>query len=147
MPKAIKKRPPKKKPVPEKEVKSAALHALEALRKRQRQAIIAASAVVAVIILYVIYALYSSSAADKAYSFETEAYKYYYVTGTDEVLTGKDRWKKALELFQKSVDIKPTPTALFYLGNCYFNLGDFDNAIRQYNAFIDKFSSNKEILP
>ncbi|NOZ70263.1 MAG: tetratricopeptide repeat protein, partial [Deferribacteres bacterium] len=30
---------------------------------------------------------------------------------------------------------------------CYFNLGDFDNAIRQYNAFIDKFSSNKEILP
>ncbi len=146
MPRAIKKKTPRKKNVPEKEVKSAALHALEELRKRQKQAIIAASAVVAVIILYVIYALYSSSAARKAYSLETEAYKYYYATG-DEVLTGKDRWKKALELFQKSVDIRPTPTALFYLGNCYFNLGDFDSAVRQYNAFIDKFGGNREILP
>ncbi len=146
MPRAIKKKPAKKKPVPEKEVKSAALHALETLRKRQKQAVFAASAVVAVIILYVVYALYSSSVARKAYALETEAYKYYYVTG-EKALTGKDRWKRALELFQESVDIRPTPTALFYLGNCYFNLGEFDKAITQYNAFIDRFSSNREILP
>ncbi len=147
MPKAIKKRPAKKKPVQESEVKGAALLALDFIGKRRKQAIIAVSSVVVIVILYVIFALYSSSSVHKAYALETEAYRYYYAIGADDALPGKEKWEKALELFRKSVDIRPTPTALFYLGNCYFNLGDFDNAIKQYNTFIDEFSGDKGILP
>ncbi len=62
-------------------------------------------------------------------------------------MSEEGKWKKAIKLYQKSIDIKETPTALFYLGNCYYNLGDYDNAIKQYNVFIDKFRMTKGILP
>ncbi|MEW6603045.1 MAG: tetratricopeptide repeat protein, partial [Nitrospirota bacterium] len=50
-------------------------------------------------------------------------------------------------LYKKSVDTKMTPTALFYTGNCYYNLNDYDNAIKEYERFTGKFSSDKQILP
>jgi tetratricopeptide (TPR) repeat protein len=147
MPKVIKKRVAKKKPVQENEVKSAALQALYKIKERQKHLIIAVSIVAAVVILYVLFALYSSSLNKKAYSIEKEAYNIYYGAKSAEPMPDEEKWKKALELYEKSVDVKVTPTALFYLGNCYFNLGDYDNAIKEYNKFIDKFSSETGILP
>jgi len=147
MPKVIKKRSVKKKTVQSDEVKSVAFQAVEALKKKQQQVIIVVSAIVAVFVLLVVFSMYSSSQYKKAYSIEMDANQYYYGAGGDESLTQEDRWKKAMELFQQSVDAKATPTALFYLGNCYFNLGDYENAIKQYNIFADKFSGDKGILP
>lgn len=147
MPKIIKKRPARKKPVQENEVKSAALQALDKIKERQKQVIVAASVVIAIVILYAAFAIYSSSLSSKAYSLEKEAYKYYYGEIADKSMSDEDKWKKALELNKKSVDAKATPSALFYVGNCYYNLKDYDNAIKEYSRFIDKFSSNKAILP
>jgi tetratricopeptide (TPR) repeat protein len=147
MPKAIKKKPVKKRTVQDEEVKSAALQALEKMKERQRQLIIGVSVVVAIIILYVVFSLYSSSMANKAYSLEQDAYKYYYGENIDESMTDEDRWKKALELYKKSVDSKATPTALFYIANSYYNLNDYDNAIKEYNRFVSTFSSDRGILP
>jgi tetratricopeptide (TPR) repeat protein len=147
MPKIIKKKVAKKKPVQENEVKSATLQALDALKKRQKQAIIAISAVVMIVILYTAFSVYSSSISKKAYSFEREAYSYYYAENIDKDISEKDRWKKAMELYQKSVNEKMTPTAQYYLGNCYFNLGDYDNAIKEYNVFVKKFKREKGVLP
>ncbi len=145
MPTVIKKRPAKKKAAKEDEVKNAALQALDKLKERQKQLIIVASLAVAAIILYSAFALYSSSVSNKAYSLEKEAYKYYYKT--DEAVSDEDRWKRALELYKKSVDVKVTPTALFFVGNCYYNLRDYDNAIKEYSRFADKFSNDNGILP
>jgi tetratricopeptide (TPR) repeat protein len=147
MPKAIKKRIVKSKTVKEDEVKSAALQALDSLKQRQKQAIIAASAVIGIAIIYIIFSLYSSSMAKKAYSLETEAYGYYYSEITDESIPAADKWKTAAELFKKSLDIKATPTAAFYLGTCYFNMADYGTAIKEYTSFIDKFSKEAGILP
>lgn len=147
MPKPIKKRIVKKTTVQEDEVKSALMRTLDAAKERQRNLIIALSAVVGLIAIYIIFSVYSASSKEKAYALETDAYKYYYGIDMKESMTEKERWEKALNLYKQSVDIKATPTARFYLGNCYYNLGDFDNAIKEYTAFIDKFGSNKEILP
>ncbi|HDH04354.1 MAG TPA: tetratricopeptide repeat protein [Nitrospirae bacterium] len=147
MPKIIKKRPARKKAVQENEVKSAALHALDKIKQRQRQVVTGVSVVAALIILYVIFALYSSSMSKKAYSLEMEAYNIYYSDASGESMSEEDKWKKALELYKQSVDIKASPTALFYLGNCYFNLGDYDNAIKEYNLLVDRFSSEEGMLP
>ena len=133
MPKIIKKRSARKKAVQENEVKSAALQALDKIKQRQKQVVTGVSVVAALIILYVIFALYSSSMSKKAYSLEMKAYNIYYSDTSGESMSEEDRWKKALELYKKSVDIKASPTALFYLGNCYFNLKDYDNAIKEYN--------------
>ncbi|MEW6601127.1 MAG: hypothetical protein AB1499_09165, partial [Nitrospirota bacterium] len=78
MPKVIKKRPAKKKPVQENEVKSAALDALEKIKHRQKQVITGVAIVAAVIILYAAFTIYYSSMTARAYSLQMEAYKYYY---------------------------------------------------------------------
>ncbi len=40
-----------------------------------------------------------------------------------------------------------TPRALFYAGNCYYNLKEFDNAIKEYRRFTERFSSDTGLLP
>lgn len=147
MPKVIKKKSVKKKTVHEEGVKSVALQTVLALKKKQKQVTVVVSSIIAVFVLFVAFSLYSSAQYKKAYTFEMDAYQYYYGDGGDESLSQEERWKKALELYQQSVDIKATPTALFYLGNSYFNLGDYENAIKQYTIFTDKFSRDKGILP
>ncbi|MBS1112040.1 MAG: uncharacterized protein H6Q95_332 [Nitrospirae bacterium] len=147
MPKPIKKRIVKKTAVQEDEVKSALMRTLDAANERKRHLIIALAAVVGIVAIYIIFSVYSASSKEKAYALETDAYKYYYGIDIKENLTEKERWGKALNLYKQSVDIKATPTARFYLGNCYYNLGDFDNAIKEYTSFIEKFGSQKEILP
>jgi len=147
MPKAIKKRPAKKKPVQENEVKSAALEALDKIKERQKQVITGVAIAVAIIIIFAAYSIYSSSQSARAHTLEKEAYKFYYGEMADTSMSEVERWKKALELYKKSVGAKMTPTALFYLGNCYYNLNDYDNAIKEYSRFADKFSNNKKVLP
>ncbi len=147
MPKAIKKRIVKSKTVKEDEVKSVAFQALDALKQRQKHAIIAASTVIGIVVLYIAFSLYSSSMAKKAYALETEAYDYYYSEITDESISGAVKWKTAIDLFKKSLDAKATPTAAFYLGNCYFNMADYETAIKEYTSFINKFSQEAGILP
>jgi tetratricopeptide (TPR) repeat protein len=146
MPKVIKKRAVKKKPKKDDEVKSVALQTIEKLKKRQKQVITVSGAVIAVILLIIIFTAYSSSQKNQAYSIQMEAGRYYY-GAAKEAMSMEDRFKKAIELYQQSIDIKASPTALYYLGNSYFNLGDYDNAIAQYNKFVSKFSSKEKILP
>ncbi len=83
----------------------------------------------------------------KAYSFEAEAYNYYYESLLSLPLSQEERWKKALELFRKSLEIKSTPMAQFYLGNCHYNLAEYDDAIKAYREFIQRYPGNEVILP
>jgi tetratricopeptide (TPR) repeat protein len=149
MPKPIKKRVTKKTVFKEPEVKNVAMRALDFIKERKKQLIITVSALCIIAVLYIAFMFYTSSLNKKAYSLEMDAYNYYYGVNLPGglKLTTEERWKKALELYKKSLEVKVTPTALFYLGNCYYNLGDYDNAIKEYNVFIDKFRNEKEILP
>jgi tetratricopeptide (TPR) repeat protein len=147
MPKVIKKRPAKKKSSDENEVKSAALQAIEKIRERQRHVIIGVSVIAAVVVLLLGTSLYSTSRYKKASSLEMEATNYYYGENIDKALPDKERLNKALELFIKSTNVKVTPTNLFYLGNTYFRLKDYKNAVHEYNRFVSKFRSETAILP
>lgn len=147
MPKVIKKKAARKKTVQEDDVKSVALQAVETLKQKQKHAIIAVLAVIGIVIIYIAFSFYSSSLTKKAYALEQEAYGHYYSELSDEAAPVEDKWKKAMDLFKESLNIKATPTAAFYLGNCYANLNDYDNAIKEYSSFIDRFSGETGILP
>ncbi len=147
MPKVIKKRTPRKKPVQESEVKGAALQAFETIKKRQKQLIIGVTVIAVIFILFLTLFLYSTSKYKKAYSLQTEATGYYYGATVDSSLSSEEKLKQALELYKESVNVKVAPIALFYLGNTYFKLNDYDNAIIEYNNFISKFGAEKQILP
>lgn len=146
MPKTIKKRISKKTVPDETEAKTAAIQAWDFINERKKQLLLILSSLGVVAVLSIAFVLYTSSLNKKAYSFEMEAYKYYYDVQPNDSLTIEKKWKKALEFYKKSVEVKVTPTAQFYLGNCYYNLGDYNNAIKEYNIFIDKFTNEKEIL-
>lgn len=46
------------------------------------------------------------------------------------------RFDEALEQYQKAFDAKPIPDFLFNIGQCYRNLGDYDNAIFSFRKFL-----------
>jgi tetratricopeptide (TPR) repeat protein len=147
MPKVIKKRPAKKKPVQVNEVKSAALHALDKVKERQKLVIVGASAVIVIVFLFILFAWYSASTSRRASTLEQEAYRYYYGETAAEAMSDEEKWKKALELYRQSLEVKGTPSALFYAGNCYYNLKEFDNAIKEYIGFTERYSKDTAILP
>jgi tetratricopeptide (TPR) repeat protein len=147
MPKPIKKKARKKTRLDEEEVKSRALETISRLKEKRRILIYALSAVGIIVILTGAMMLYSSSVKKKAYVYEQNAYNYYHKINLKDPLSDEQRWKKSLELFQKSADIKVTPTVQFYIGNCFFHLGDYSNAVEAYQDFIDKFRHEQEILP
>lgn len=147
MPKPIKKKVTKKKKIDEGELKGAAVHTFNLLKEKKRILIYSLSALGVVIVLAAILAFYVSSTKKRAYAFEKDAYNYYYSINLKNSLTDKERWEKSLELFQKAVKIKSTPAVQFYIGNCYFNLGDYGNAINAYLGFIDKYKDNQDMLP
>ena len=147
MPKAIKKRVTKKTALRAEEVRGAAVRSLDIIKSRRKLFTLILLISGIVIISIIAFMFYYSSIKKKAYAFEREAYNYYYEIDLKTPLSDEERWEKPLELFQKALKIKSTPTALFYIGNCYFNLGDYDNAIKTYNKFVDKYRNETVILP
>jgi tetratricopeptide (TPR) repeat protein len=148
MPKVIKKKPAKKRNVEKTEdVKTAALHAFDAIKGRQRQAIIIISLIAAIAVIVIVLKLYNTSQNNKAHELEMKADSIYYSVNPDNSLPDAEKWKQALALYKQSVDVKPTPAALFSLGNCYYDLGEYENAIKQYNMFAGTFSNDDIILP
>jgi len=146
MPKIIKKKAPKKKAVKEEDVKSAAFQALDVIKERQKEVIIGVSVIAAIVILFIIFSMYSTSQYKKASTLQIDANNYYYGL-TDAEAPEVQRLKKAIDIYNQSLKIKATPMALFYLGNSYFKLGDFENAKKEYNRFLNDFSSDELILP
>jgi tetratricopeptide (TPR) repeat protein len=147
MPKAIKKRVTKKAPLREEDVRGRALNTLSFMKGKKTVLICALSALVFVIVIIIASIFYSVSTKREAYSLEIKAYDYYYNVNLPSTLPDEQRWRKALELFQRSIEVKLTPLAQFYSGNCYFNLGDYENAIKEYNKFLDKYSGEDKIVP
>jgi tetratricopeptide (TPR) repeat protein len=147
MPKAIKKRVSKKAGIKEEDVKSKALNTLNVLKEKSRILVYALSGLVLLGAITAGVMIYSYSEKRKAYSLETEAYDYYYNINLVPPLSDEQRYEKALELFQESLNTKPSPTALFYKGNSYYNLNDYDNAVETYNNFIAQYADEDVLLP
>lgn len=103
--------------------------------------IIAIVASVIVIAGAISYKLFASYRNNNAVVIEYRAYNYF--------LEGN--YKESLSSFQEIADkysgSKSAPVAYYYIGNSYLALGQYDDAIRAYNGFIDKFSEQETLLP
>lgn len=147
MPKIIKKRMTKKTGLQEEQVKSAVDHFKDVIKERKRISTYILAALSVAVISAGLFFGYSFSVDKKAYSVEKEAFDYYYNVDLKPPVTDEVRYKKSLELFKKRIEIKPAPVAQFYIGNCYFSLGDYDSAIKSFSEFIDTHRDNEEVLP
>jgi tetratricopeptide (TPR) repeat protein len=63
-----------------------------------------------------------------------------------EKLFALGKFDEALDEYQKAFDAKPLPGFLFNIGQCYRNLGDYDQAIFSFKKYLklDPNAANRE---
>ena len=147
MPKAIKKRIPKKTADAETEVKERLSTLRDTLRERQKTAIKIGAGILVVIIAVASFFIYSHNSAKKAQEYGYQAYKIFYSADRLPPTDKEGQYKKALELFNKAYGTKKSPVSLFYSAACYYELGKYDDALKTLKEFTQKYSGEKRFIP
>lgn len=147
MPKAIKKKIPKKAADTEAEVKDRLSTLKKTIKERQKSVLRYGALVIAVIIAVSGFLLYDYSSRKKAGTLAYEAYKSYYNLYQKQPVTRADQYNNALDLFKRSYDIRKSPTVLLYIGNCYYELGRYDDALKTLKDFTQRYSAEERLVP
>jgi len=147
MPKAIKKRTEKKALDTEAEVKERLSSLQDTLRERKKTALQIVAGVLVIIIAVTGFFLYSSSAKKKAKDYEYQAYKIFNSITPMQNGNSGDRYKKALEMYQKAYDTRNSPVSLYYIASCYYELGKYDDAVKTLKDFTQKYSGEQKLIP
>lgn len=112
-----------------------------AVEKYRLTAIIVVSAIVIIAAVAVSYRLLSARWDRAASVLQYKAYNLF--------LEG--RYTESISSFQEIADkysrSKSAPVALYYIGNSYSALGQYDDAIRSYRSFIEKYPGDEGMLP
>ena len=147
MPKAIKKRISKKIAVDTEEgVRDKLASFKDTLREKQKAAITYAAAFLIIVSAVAGFFIYSYTSKQKAQGLEYEAYKTFYSNPPQE--TNKTtKYSKALDLFRKANAAKRSPSSLFYIAACYFELGNYDETIKTMKDFVGKYSGDEAYAP
>jgi len=147
MPKAIKKKIPKKTADAETEVKERISTLRDTLRERQKTAIKIGAGILVVIIAVAGFFIYSHNAGKKAQGYEYQAYKIFYSADRSPLADKEGQYKKALEMFNNAHEIRKSPVSLFYIAACYYELGKYDDALKTLKNFTQKYSGEKRFIP
>lgn len=141
----IKKRKGAAKNEQEQEILTLAHHVSSLYETYRKQILIAASVILAALVIVAGYFLMRSQQEKKAAPLVAVAYESYSPASG----TGAD-YPKALGLFrdiqQKYPGTMSGAIAQYYIGNCLVNLGKFDDAIKEYGVFVNKYASDKLLL-
>ncbi len=141
----IKKKGSAAKQQPEQEFMTIAHHVSSFIATYKKQFLMALIAAIVVIVLGVGYALLRSMQEQKAAPLVAAAYEYY-----DPSSGTSADYQKALGLY-RTVQKEYSNTmsgaiAQYYVGNCLLNLGQPDEAIKEYQNFIKTYSGEKFLL-
>lgn len=129
----------------EQEILTLAHKATDVLSVYKKQIIVAVSALAAVLIILAGYSLMRAHQEKKAAPLLAEAYEYYSPTGGMNA-----DYARALGFFReiqkKYSGSRSGATAQYYIGNCLVNLGQTDEALKEYAAFTSRYSNEKLLL-
>jgi len=147
MPKPIKKRISKKSTLDtEAEVKEKFSSLKDTIMERKKTAVTYGSVFVIVILAVVGFLMYSYNSRQRATELAYEAYKIYYSTAPQEE-NKTERVSRALALFKKAYDASKTSTSLFYIADCYYELGRYDEALKTLKDFTGRYSGDQQLAP
>jgi len=146
MPKQIKKRIPKKTVTSEADVKNKLAGLKDTLKERKKTALTYGAGILVILIVIVSFLVYNYTSQKKAKIFEYEAYKIYYNTPAQSV-TKEEQYKKALDIFKKAYDTRKSPTSLFYIAACYYEIGKYDDALKTLKDFTQRYSKEDRFIP
>ena len=147
MPKVIKKRIAKKPADAEEEVKSKLAHLQDTLKERQKTVLKYGAIILVVVFAVTGFLFYAYSSQKKAKELEYEAYKIYYNVYQKQPLSREEQYRKALDIFKKAYDIRKSPVSLFYSAGCYYELGQYDDALNTLKEFAQRYSNEERFIP
>jgi predicted negative regulator of RcsB-dependent stress response len=147
MPKVIKKRMPKKTVAAEADMKDKLAGLKDTLKERQKSVLKYGMGVLVIIIAIISFLLYNYTSQKKARTFEYEAYKIYYNEYQGQSVNKEEQYKKALDIFKKAYDIRKSPFSLFYIADCYYELGKYDDALKTLKDFTQRYSKEDRFIP
>lgn len=147
MPKVIKKRIAKKPADAEEEVKSKLAHLQDTLKERQKTVLKYGAIILVVVFAVTGFLFYTYSSQKKAKELEYEAYKIYYNVYQKQPLSREEQYKKALDTFKKAYDTRKSPVSLFYSAGCYYELGQYDDALNTLKEFAQRYSNEERFVP
>lgn len=147
MPKVIKKRVQKRDLPTEEDLKEKLSNIKETIRRRQKRLLIFTVAILVVFISTLSFFLYSHNLQKKSEAFEYEAYKIFHNITNAKFENQQEQYKKALELFKKAYNTKKSPTSLFYIAACYYELGSYDDSLKTLKDFLKRYSDKKSLTP
>ena len=147
MPKSIKKRTSKKVTGTETDVKEKLASLKDTLHER-RKTVLRYGAIILVVLLAIpAFLFYDYTSRKKAKALEYDAYKIYQNIYQTQPLPGDERYKKALDIFKKSYETRKTPSVLLYIAGCYYELGNYDEAIRTLKDFTQRYEDEDDLIP
>jgi len=147
MPKTIKKRIAKKPADAEEEVKSKLAHLQDTLKERQKTVLKYGAIILVVVFAVTGFLFYTYSSQKKAKELEYEAYKIYYNVYQKQPLSREEQYRKALDIFKKAYDTRKSPVSLFYIAGCYYELGQYDDALNTLKEFAQRYSNEERFIP
>lgn len=147
MPKAIKRKVPKKISATETEVKDKLSSLKDTITEQRKSVVRYGAIIIAVIIAISGLLLYNYTSKKKANALENEAYEIYHNIYQKESLNREEQYKKALDVFKRSYDARKSPTALFYIASCYYELGNYEEALKTLKDFTVKYSKEEKLNP
>jgi tetratricopeptide (TPR) repeat protein len=130
---------------PEQEIVTIAHIVSDFLAKYRKQFTVTVSVLAVIIVLWAGSAIMRSQQEQKAGPLAAAAYEVY---SPANGVAGD--YGKALELFRdiqkKYSGTKSAAIAQYYAGNCLMNLGRTEEAIKEYQAFVNKYAGEKFLL-
>jgi len=147
MPRAIKKRVPKKISDTEAEVKGRLSGLIDSLKERQKAVLKYGALILVAVIAVTGFLLYDHTSRKKARMFEYEAYKIYHGDYQRQPLKRDEQYSKSLDMFKKAYDVRKSPIPLLYIAACYYELGSYDEALKTLKDFTQRYSREEKFTP
>ncbi len=144
MPKVIKKRA-EKKAHKEENISETVVDIRKKIKERQRTLVFSLIAFGAVLLLAGAFFIYNKTTTSKARELEYEGYKAFYGTGQAQTISPQERYKSALEKFKGSYAAKKNPVVLLYIANSYYELGNYDEAVKTLQDLTKRYSDPKVV--
>jgi tetratricopeptide (TPR) repeat protein len=119
----------------------------ETAQRRQRQIVTVAVVFVATVAAVVGMFLYKANVRDEVMRLEYEGYKHYVGLYQEVPVPEKERIEKALVSFRKAYEMGESPFSLYYIANCQYALGRYDEAITSLRELNQEFPDDERFVP
>jgi predicted negative regulator of RcsB-dependent stress response len=147
MPKAIKKRIPRKTADTESEVREKLTGLKETIKEKKKTVLKFGIVIIAILAALTVFFVNSYNSRLKAKSLEYDGYKIYYSNPRAQAPDREELYKKALGIFKKAYAIRKSTFSLFYIAACYYDLGKYDDALKALKDFMLRYPNDELYTP